>query len=204
MATGFPDSSTKIPGRRCFCALLGALAAATLWSGVADAQGAAPAEKPRIVVYDLALIDTSLEGELRGVSQAERSRLARAGVEIRRLLSDTGEFELVDISKHAELVARISAGQPLYRCNGCELTIARELHADLALVGWVQKVSNLILNMNVVVRRVSTGKDVAFASVSLRGNTDESWSRAVRYLMVNGLLPRLMVGLHEGAANTRE
>ena len=36
--------------------------------------------------------------------------------------------------------------------RGCEVGIARRLDAELALVGWVQKVSNLMLNFNVVIR----------------------------------------------------
>ena len=58
------------------------------------------------------------------------------------------------------------------------VAIARRLDADLALVGWVQKVSNLILNVNVVIRDVSTREQVFASSVDIRGNTDESWLHA--------------------------
>ena len=49
---------------------------------------------------------------------------------------------------------------------------------------WVQKVSNLILNINI---EVSTAQDeVLYASsVDIRGNTDESWLRGVRRLVDN-------------------
>jgi hypothetical protein len=52
----------------------------------------------------------------------------------------------------------------------------------------VQKVSNLILNMNIYVRDVHTGNLDAVISVDLRGNTDESWFRAASYLLRNRLL----------------
>lgn len=52
----------------------------------------------------------------------------------------------------------------------------------------VQKVSNLILSMNVYVRDAHTGNLVAIMSVDFRGNTDESWSRAMSYLLRNRLL----------------
>ena len=51
----------------------------------------------------------------------------------------------------------------------------------------VQKVSNLILNMNIYLRDVHTGHSSA-ASADMRGNTDESWSRAMSYLVRNRLL----------------
>ena len=56
------------------------------------------------------------------------------------------------------------------------------------MTGWVQKVSNLILNMNVVVRDTATGEVVSGKSVDMRGNTDESWSRALDWLVRKYLL----------------
>ena len=61
----------------------------------------------------------------------------------------------------------------LQACGGCDVKLARELGADLEITGMVQKVSNLILNINVYLRDVHTGKLVAAASVDMRGNTDE-------------------------------
>jgi hypothetical protein len=40
----------------------------------------------------------------------------------------------------------------------------------------VQKVSNLILNVNIVVRDVEAGKVVLAKRVAMRDNTDESWA----------------------------
>ena len=68
-------------------------------------------------------------------------------------------------------------------CNGCELDIGRALHADRVLVGWVQKVSNLILNINIQIEDTATGAVVLNKSVDLRGNTDESWRRGVAALV---------------------
>jgi len=49
---------------------------------------------------------------------------------------------------------------------------------------WVQKVSNLILNINVEVRS-EAGAARYRGSVDIRGNTDESWLRGVRRLAEN-------------------
>ena len=53
---------------------------------------------------------------------------------------------------------------------------------------WVQKVSNLILNLNIEVRDAATDQPVYASSVDIRGNTDESWLRAVDWLVRNRLL----------------
>ena len=68
------------------------------------------------------------------------------------------------------------------------MQMAKRLGAELAITGTVQKVSNLILNMNIYVRDVSSGATVTAMSADMRGNTDESWSRALDYLIRNRLL----------------
>jgi Protein of unknown function (DUF2380) len=60
--------------------------------------------------------------------------------------------------------------------------------AELAITGTVQKVSNLILNMNIYVRDASSGATIAAMSADMRGNTDESWSRTLDWLVRNRLL----------------
>ena len=88
-------------------------------------------------------------------------------------------FEVLDATPLAEEVEAIY----LRGCNGCELKLARRLGAQLAGIGWVQKVSNLILNINLQVRDVTSGRLVHAGSVDIRGNTDESWQRGLRYLL---------------------
>lgn len=80
------------------------------------------------------------------------------------------------------MIAEYRLGTYLYECNGCELEIARKLGADRVLTAWVQKVSNLILNMNIEVKDVKTGEVTLKKSVDIRGNTDQSWSRGISYM----------------------
>jgi hypothetical protein len=146
---------------------------------------AGAAEPPRLAVFDLELIDTSLEGEMAGADPAEQARLRLVQAELRRSLEESGRFEVVDPAPVADQVA--AAGR-LHSCNGCEMPIARRLDADLALVGWVHKVSTLILSVTVVIRDVSTRERVFGSSVDIRGNTDESWLHGIRYILRNHLL----------------
>jgi Protein of unknown function (DUF2380) len=88
----------------------------------------------------------------------------------------------------ASRATAIEAAGYLWSCNGCKLGIARQIDADLALVDWMQKVSNLILNLNVVIRDAATRKPVLAGSVDIRGDTDESWRHGMRYLIPHRLL----------------
>jgi hypothetical protein len=148
------------------------------------ALSARAAELPRLAVFDFEMIDSSLDGEMHGKRADEQARLMRTGEEVRKELGESGKFRVVDIAP----VNAAAHQSHLQACGGCDVTLARELGADLEITGVVQKVSNLILNINAYMRDVHTGKLVAGGSVDMRGNTDESWSRATRYLIRERLL----------------
>jgi hypothetical protein len=142
------------------------------------------ADPPKLAVFDFELVDTSLQGEVNGPRADEHDRLMRVGDQLRKELAESGRFRLLDIST----VNAAAHGSNLQACGGCDVKYAQQLGADLAMTGVVQKVSNLILNINIYLRDVHTGALVTSISVDLRGNTDESWSRATSYLLRNRLL----------------
>jgi Protein of unknown function (DUF2380) len=144
----------------------------------------ARADPPKIAVFDFELLDTSLQGEVDGPRADEQDRLAKVGDQLRKQLEESGRFQVLDISAVKAALHRNN----LQACGGCDVQFAQQLGADLVITGMVQKVSNLILNMNIYLRDVPTGRVVAAMSADLRGNTDESWSRAMSYLIRNRLL----------------
>jgi hypothetical protein len=144
----------------------------------------ARADPPKLAVFDFELVDTSLQGEVYGPRSDERDRLTRASDQLRRELTDSGKFQLIDIAPF-NAAAHVSN---LQACGGCDVRFAEQLGADLVITGVVQKVSNLILNMNIYLRDVHSGRIVTAVSADLRGNTDESWTRAMGYLVCNRLL----------------
>ena len=100
------------------------------------------------------------------------------------LLRDSGRFSLVDITP----IAREAQASNLQACGGCDMHLAQRIGAELAITGTVQKVSNLILNMNIYVRAVSSGATTAAMSADMRGTTDQTWSRTLDWLVRNRLL----------------
>jgi uncharacterized protein DUF2380 len=142
------------------------------------------AEPPRLAVFDLEMIDTSLEDPTRGLRADDRDRLQRTGEQFRRELRESGKYQILDISP----VNAAAHQSNLQACGGCDVKLAQQLDADLELTGVVQKVSNLILNIRVYLRDVRTGRLLAAVNADMRGNTDESWSRTTRYLVHERLL----------------
>jgi Protein of unknown function (DUF2380) len=155
-----------------------ACAAIGTWLLVA---GAPTAGAERIVLFDFELINTSLEP----THPDEEARLAMVSSLVRAEFARRDDFEVVDLAPIEDEVERIY----LRGCNGCELKLAQRLGAELAGLGWVQKVSNLILNINLQVRDVASGRLTHAGTVDIRGNTDESWQRGVRYLLERRIFP---------------
>ncbi|TCK31567.1 uncharacterized protein DUF2380 [Ancylobacter aquaticus] len=163
---------------------------AVMAMGVLPGLGTEARAAKKVAVFDFELLDTSSEFDLRGPKPDEVRRLNLITDEMRKRLKDAG-YELVDLAPQA---AQIEEAAPFRNCNSCELRIARALGAEIEVIGLVQKVSNLILNINFQVRDVATGQVLRAGSADIRNNTDESWLRGVSYLIRNRLLDPPLTG----------
>ena len=152
-----------------------ALVGLTLASPPAAAQ--AP---PRLAALDFTISNTSPAPS----TPEELARLHRLDGQLQAALGK--RFTMVDAGPAHDRLARIDS---IRGCNGCELELARSLGAQQVAYGWVQKVSNLILNVNLVIEDAATGQVLHADSVDIRGNTDESWSRGLRYLLDERMFP---------------
>jgi hypothetical protein len=144
----------------------------------------ARADTPKLAIFDFELLDTSLEGEMRGPQADERDRLMLISDQVRKQLTKSGKFQLRDISP----VKAAAEGSNLQACGGCDVQYAQRIGADLVITGVMKKISTLILNLTIFVRDVHTGQLITAMNADFRGNTDESWTRATSYLVRNRLL----------------
>lgn len=139
------------------------------------------AEEPiSVAVFDFEIIDMSLEGEIRGIQAAEQNRLGLISRQLRAELDNSAKFVVVEMEQ--EQRAGSEAGY-LHGCHACAADIATSLGADYAVTGTVRKVSTLILSISLYFVDAGRPESVRVASVDIRGNTDESWSRGVSYLL---------------------
>jgi hypothetical protein len=145
---------------------------------------AARAAAQKVAVFEFELIDTSLEGEINGPRPDEQRRLSRLADTLRSTLAASGRYEVIDITP----VAAEARSKNLQACGNCAGQLAAAVGAELAITGTVQKVSNLILNMNIYIRDVRSNSLIRQMSADFRGNTDESWSHALDWLVRNRLL----------------
>ena len=141
-------------------------------------------EKLKVAFFGFELINTSPQP----TSDAENQRLVMVGDTLTQMLADSDRYQFVPLSD--ALKQKIERNARITGCNGCQIEWAREAGADLAVWGTVQKVSNLILNENVYMDDARSGSQYFSQSVDIRGNTDESWVRGMRYLLRYNLLEK--------------
>jgi Protein of unknown function (DUF2380) len=124
--------------------------------------------------------------DLEPTTSSERARIALIASLFKAKLEASGRYTFVSIP--ADAAGKIAAGPEVGACGGCEFGYGKELGADT--VAWIviQKVSDLILNINVYMADVAAKKMVFVHSVDIRGDTDESWTRGITYLVKNYLL----------------
>jgi hypothetical protein len=136
---------------------------------------AAATDQHRVAFFGFFLINSSLEP----TRPAEEERL-------QMLDAESGRFDFVAISP--DLHEQAAAGHGIPGCNGCERELAELSGADWATWGTVQKVSNLIPNINLYMEDARSGKIEFAHSVDIRGNTDESWRHGLDYMLRNYVL----------------
>ena len=136
-------------------------------------------------VFDFGFDDTSLQGQEQGPRTDDQTRLKALDTQLRQHLAKSGCCQIVDLGPVAKQTRNID----MWRCNGCDVDFANKAGGKISVTDWVPKISNLILNINLVARDVTTGGVIAAGSVDVRGNTDESWPRGLAYLLRDRLHP---------------
>ncbi|MDQ2104115.1 DUF3280 domain-containing protein [Azospirillum isscasi] len=165
------------------------LSVALLPASLAPAAAEAPV---KVLVFEFELVDTSQEEP----APDHPGRLERLTALLRDGLRDGG-YEVTG-ARESSIAADVP--ESLRLCNGCELDLARRAGADIVVTGFIHKISTLILNMQIIMRRVGTAENgggnggeagadiVAVGNADIRGDNERSWRRGVEWLLRHRLL----------------
>lgn len=140
---------------------------------------AGPQEGESVAFLGITFLDTSTEGAYFGQRPEELARVGLLEDRVRDRLTEAG-LVILDLTPIHEDLNRIA--NPA-KCYGCDVRMARKINADYVLVGEVQKTSNLILSMNLVLRETEEGTMVRCRAVDIRSNSDTSWLRGINYIL---------------------
>ena len=169
---------------RAFVALLSRIALAIIATTAALAlRGQALAEQASL--QTLAVLPFEIEDTSGEVGPANRhdAMLSRATTLVRDEIAAAQLYRVVPGNLTEQAVAAVNSGTHLRRCNGCEIDIAKRLGARYVLIGWIYKVSTLILTLHVDIKDVMTGKPVYARVFDFRGDNERAYAHAARTLV---------------------
>lgn len=119
------------------------------------------------------------------IKPEEEKRLIIVTKELRSLLAASGQYDIADLTAWEK---EIEEAAPLHLCNGCENDIAKKVGVEIAVLPMLQKASDTLLNMSIGVQDVASGRLMKSATVVIQGSTEESWLRAVRWIVKRKLV----------------
>jgi hypothetical protein len=156
---------------------------ATTVSLAALLASSAEASDPKVAVFNFELVDTSLEGATYGPRHDQQERLARAGDQLRDRLAKSGRSKWSILPQSPRRRPRSTYGLQRLRREVCVRT--RRGLFDRRLVPESFKSDSQHEHR---MRDARSGRMFAVKSVDMRGNTDETWSRALDWLVRYDLL----------------
>ncbi|KRQ95896.1 DUF3280 domain-containing protein [Bradyrhizobium valentinum] len=163
------------------------LAPAMLLAGAA-ATGTAETVAPlpiKIAVFPFELEDFSGGAAFIPPDEIDREQLRLSTEEARRLIAESGRYQLVDVSAVNEPMAK--AGK-LRDCEGCDAKIAAGLGADQSMVGIVTRIGRTEYAVTYKIRDARSGALVDVKQTDLRMGANVAWSRGARWLIQRRLL----------------
>jgi hypothetical protein len=140
------------------------------------------ADKEKIAVFDFQLANLAQLPP----TDADKARLPRLSELLRQKLQESGRYDVVPLTDAVK--QEVVKSPELRNCNGCAADFAKPLGVKYAVTGEIQKVSDLILNINVYFKEVGSTKPETAYSVDIRGDNDLSFDHGIKYLVKHNIL----------------
>ena len=165
------------------------LAPALVFAGFAVAEAAEGPHAPpiKLAVFAFELEDVSAGAGTSPPDEIDREQLRLSTEEARRLIAESGRYQLLDVSAVTDPTAKAGT---LRNCEGCEARIAAGLDADQSMIGIVARISRTEYAVAYRIRDARSGTLVDTKRTDLRMGANVAWSRGARWLIQNRLLDR--------------
>lgn len=165
------------------------LAPAMVLAGFAVATAAEAVALPpiKLAVFPFELEDFSAAAAYLPPDDIDREQLRLSTEEARRLIAESGRYQLVDVGAANDEAAK--AGK-LHDCGGCEVKIAAGLDADQSMLGIVTRIGRTEYAVTYKIRDARSGALVDVEQTDLRMGANVAWSRGARWLIQRRLLER--------------
>lgn len=137
-----------------------------------------------VAVLDTELIIDNKPSPNSADRPGEKERANYMSKHIARALDGSDWYEVVALQQAQKTIEQFKNSQRyLHKCNGCIKKIGHELDVDYVAAIWVQVVSNLIVNLNLVLYDAKTGDAVRTSFIDIRGNNNSTWRNGTNYML---------------------
>lgn len=142
------------------------------------------ADTKTVAVLDTELIIDNKPTPHSADRPGEKERAGYMAEHIARALDGSGYYEVVALQQARQTIEQQKNAQRyLHKCNSCIRKIGQELDVDYVATSWVQVVSNLIVNLNLVLYDAETGDAVRTSFIDIRGNNNSTWRNGTNYML---------------------
>ncbi|MEJ2464045.1 MAG: DUF3280 domain-containing protein [Candidatus Thiodiazotropha sp.] len=141
---------------------------------------AGAAADARLAVMPFELVDNI---PTPGSEERNAQRLEKLTRYIAQRIGDEGIFEVVPQAQVDAIVDNAQLGTYIHTCNRCEIDLARQASGDRVMVGWIYKMSLLILTMHIEIKDVASGQTLLSKAYDFRGDNEKAWLRAADYMV---------------------
>ena len=152
---------------------------------VARAGETAAGRPIKLAVFPFELEDFSAAAAYTPPDDVDREQLRLSTEEARRLIAESGRYQLVDVG-----AANGAKAGKLHDCDGCEAKIAAGLDADQSMIGIVTRISRTDYAVTYKIRDAQSGALVDVEQTDLRAGANSAWSRGARWLIQRRLLEK--------------
>ncbi|MEJ2593020.1 MAG: DUF3280 domain-containing protein [Candidatus Thiodiazotropha sp.] len=149
-----------------------------LWFG--SALPASAQAKEKLVILPFEIVDNIPAPG----SEARHDKMLREMVrDIAERIDKAGIYQVMPQQQVDEAVAAANLGTAIHNCNHCEIDLAKQLGGDKVMVGWVYKMSLLILTLHIEIKDVASERTLLSKAYDFRGDNEKAWRRAAQYMV---------------------
>lgn len=138
------------------------------------------AQRERLVVLPFEIVDNT---PVPGGSDRNEKMLDKLTNFIGQNINEEGIFDVVSQSEVNDVVSAAQLGTYIHTCNRCEYALAKQVGGDKVMIGWIYKMSILILTMHIEIKDVASEKTLISKAYDFRGDNEKAWLRAAKYMV---------------------
>lgn len=137
------------------------------------------AEMEKLVVLPFEIVDNI---PAPGSIERNEAMLDKLTEHVAKNIRERGLYEVVPQSRVEAAVSAARLGTYIHSCNQCDIELAREAGGDKVMIGWIYKMSLLILTLHVELKDVASGDTIISKAYDFRGDNEYAWMRAAEYM----------------------